>query len=196
MPRVITTRLIELITNEDTLKNEQKSREIAEKLNNLSCCHSALSVFDDEYSTYTLELEYELNGVVMKRSINWDYLTGPLFAQVNETYEKLKEYPLPPYRFRIGKEEFQVENETELVPFLFEKIKRGLYIQRYKGLGEMNPKQLWETTMNPENRTLLKVNISDYRGSEIIFDTLMGSDSNKRKEFIMENALNVRNLDI
>jgi DNA gyrase subunit B len=132
----------------------------------------------------------------MKRSINWDYLTGPLFAQVNETYEKLKDYPVPPYFFRISKEEFQVEDERGLVPFLFDKIKRGLYVQRYKGLGEMNPDQLWETTMNPENRTLLKVNISDYRGSEIIFDTLMGSDSNKRKEFIMENALNVKNLDI
>ncbi|MFC2155438.1 DNA topoisomerase (ATP-hydrolyzing) subunit B [Acidobacteriota bacterium] len=196
MPRIITTKLIELIKNEDTLKDEQKSKEIAEELNALSCCRSALSVFDEEYATYTLELEYELNGIVMKRSINWDYLTGPLFAQVNESYEKLKDYPAPPYFFRIGKDEFQVELETKLVTFLFEKIKRGLYVQRYKGLGEMNPDQLWKTTMNPENRILLKVNISDYRGSEIIFDTLMGSDSNKRKEFIMENALNVKNLDI
>ncbi|MCK5056039.1 MAG: DNA topoisomerase (ATP-hydrolyzing) subunit B, partial [Candidatus Aminicenantes bacterium] len=128
MPRVITTKLIELIKNEDTLKDEQRSKEIAEKLNALSCCRSALSVFDDEYSTYTLELEYELNGVGMKRSINWDYLTGPLFAQVNETYEKLKDYPAPPYFFRIGKEEYQVEDETGLVSFLFEKIKRGLYV--------------------------------------------------------------------
>ncbi|MCI0471570.1 MAG: hypothetical protein L0Y73_07935 [Candidatus Aminicenantes bacterium] len=60
----------------------------------------------------------------------------------------------------------------------------------------MNPDQLWETTMNPENRILLKVNISDYLASETIFDTLMGSDANKRREFIMENALDVRNLDI
>ena len=60
----------------------------------------------------------------------------------------------------------------------------------------MNPVQLWETTMDPENRTLLKVDINDYLESETIFDTLMGSDSSKRKEFIMENALNVKNLDI
>lgn len=196
MPRVITSKLIELIKNEDTLKDETKSREIAEKLQAIECCRAAVPTFDEEYSTYTLELEYELNGVIMKRSINWDYLTGPLFARVNEVYEKLKDYPKPPFDFKIGKEEFQVESEMELVLFLYEKIKKGLYVQRYKGLGEMNPDQLWETTMNPENRTLLRVNISDYLDSETIFDTLMGNDSNKRKEFIMENALDVRNLDI
>jgi DNA gyrase subunit B len=196
MPQVITMKLIELIQNEDTLKDEQKSKEIAEKLQTLECCRSAVSTFDEEYSTYNLKLEYELNGVIMKRFINWEYLTGPLFAQVNEAYEKLKNYPVAPYFFQIGKDEFQVDSETELVPFLFEKIKKGLYIQRYKGLGEMNPDQLWVTTMNPENRTLLKVSIRDYLESETIFDTLMGSDSHKRKEFIMENALNVKNLDI
>lgn len=196
MPRVITSKLIELIKNENTLKDETKSREIAEKLQTIECCRAAVPTFDEEYSTYTLELEYELNGVIMKRSINWDYLTGPLFARVNEVYEKLKDYPKPPFDFKIGKEEFQVESEMELVLFLYEKIKKGLYVQRYKGLGEMNPDQLWETTMNPENRTLLRVNISDYLDSETIFDTLMGNDSNKRKEFIMENALDVRNLDI
>ena len=60
----------------------------------------------------------------------------------------------------------------------------------------MNPSQLWETTMNPENRTLLKVQINDFFESEVIFDILMGNDSSKRKDFIFENALKVRNLDI
>ncbi len=196
MPGVLTTKLLELIQDEDTLKDEQKSDEIAAELQEIECCRSAVSSFDEEHSTYTLELEYELNGVGMQRSINWDYLTGPLFAQVNEAYERLKSYPPPPYVFKIGKEEFEIDDEKELVAILFEKVKKGLYIQRYKGLGEMNPLQLWETTMNPAERTLLKVNINDYGECETIFDTLMGSDSNKRKEFIMENALNVRNLDI
>jgi DNA gyrase subunit B len=132
----------------------------------------------------------------MKRSINWDYLTGPLFAQINEAYEKLKEFPLPTYHFSIGKESFSIDDKKQLVSILFDKIKKGLYIQRYKGLGEMNPDQLWETTMDPKYRTLLKVNINDFFESESIFDTLMGSDSGKRKEFILENALNVKNLDI
>jgi len=82
------------------------------------------------------------------------------------------------------------------VTFLFDRLKKGLSIQRYKGLGEMNPEQLWETTMDPEKRTLLQVGINDFHECEEIFDTLMGSDSTKRKDFIIENALNVRNLDI
>ena len=196
MPRVLTTKLIESIQNEDTLKDEKQVQEIARAIRELECCTSVDINFDPEYSAYTLELEYELNGVIMHRSINWDYLTGPLFAKINEAYEKLKEYPHPPYSVKVGKEVIKIENKKELVSYLFEKIKKGLYIQRYKGLGEMNPDQLWETTMDPRNRTLLKVNINDFFESETIFDTLMGSDSTKRKEFILENALNVKNLDI
>lgn len=196
MPRILTAKLIELIMNEDTFKDKSHAEKIAESIREVECCKSVDISFEKEYSTYTLELEYELNGVVMQRSINWDYLTGPLFAQVNETYEKLRKFPGPPYQFKIGNETSMAQDQEELVTLLFDKIKKGLYIQRYKGLGEMNPDQLWETTMDPQNRTLLKVNINDFMECETIFDTLMGSDSTKRKEFILENALNVRNLDI
>ena len=196
MPRALTGNLIKLIKSEDTFADEEQTRAIAQSLRELGCATSVDISFDQEHSRYTLELEYELNGVIMHRSINWDYLTGPLFAKVNEAYEKLKEYPDPPYIFKIGSEEIKIDNTKNLVSTLYEKIKKGLTIQRYKGLGEMNPSQLWETTMDPENRTLLKVNINDFFACEIIFDTLMGSDSAKRREFILENALNVRNLDI
>ncbi len=196
MPRVLTRKLIELIKSEDTFEDEEQTRRIAQTLRETDGAISVDISFDQEHSRYTLELEYELNGVVMHRSIDWDYLTGPLFARVNEAYEKLKAYPEPPYRCKIGNEEVKIEDKQELVSVLFEKIKKGLYIQRYKGLGEMNPGQLWETTMDPDHRTLLKVNIDDFFACETIFDTLMGSDSGKRKEFILENALNVRNLDI
>jgi len=196
MPRVLTEKLIERIKSEDTFEDEEQTREIAQSIRELGCTSSVDISFDREYSRYTLELDYELNGVIMHRSINWDYLTGPLFAQVNETYEKLKVYPDSPYIFKIGNDEIKIEDAKNLVSTLFEKIKKGLTIQRYKGLGEMNPIQLWETTMDPENRTLLKVNINDFFACETIFDTLMGSDSSKRKEFILENALNVKNLDI
>jgi DNA gyrase subunit B len=196
MPRVLTEKLIERIKSEDTFEDEEQTREIAQSIRELGCTSSVDISFDREYSRYTLELEYELNGMIMHRSINWDYLTGPLFAKVNEAYEKLKVYPAPPYIFKIGNDEIKIEDAKSLVSILFEKIKKGLTIQRYKGLGEMNPIQLWETTMDPANRTLLKVNINDFFACETIFDTLMGSDSSKRKEFILENALNVRNLDI
>jgi DNA gyrase subunit B len=196
MPKALTWKLIELIKNEDTFKDEDETEEIARQIREIECCRSVTINFDEEYKTYILDLEYEFNGVVLKRLINWEYLTGPLFVKVNEAHEKLKEYPEPPYSVKIGDEEFEVKERKELVKVLFEKIKKGLYFQRYKGLGEMNPTQLWETTMDPNNRTLLKVGINDFYKSEILFDTLMGSDSTKRKEFILKNSLNVRNLDI
>ena len=95
-----------------------------------------------------------------------------------------------------GKILFETSNHQELLAFFLENAKKGLGIQRYKGLGEMNPEQLWETTMNPENRVLLQVKIEDAVGSDEIFTILMGDQVEPRREFIEKNALNVTNLDI
>ena len=196
MPRKLTTKLVEWIRSEGAFEDEQETDRIAEKIRQVECCQSVTKSYDEEYKSFKLDIKYEFNGIINNRTIDWDYLTGPLFSKVNEAHEKLKEFPNPPFIGKIGNEEFKVDKRKDLVSLLFDKVKKGLYIQRYKGLGEMNPSQLWETTMDPQNRTLLKVNINDFYKTEIIFDTLMGSDSTKRKDFILENALNVRNLDI
>jgi DNA gyrase subunit B len=95
-----------------------------------------------------------------------------------------------------GKVLFETTNHQDLLNFFLENAKKGLTIQRYKGLGEMNPEQLWETTMNPENRVLLQVKIEDVVESDEIFTILMGDQVEPRRDFIEKNALNVVNLDI
>jgi DNA gyrase subunit B len=90
----------------------------------------------------------------------------------------------------------ETERQDEILSFFMETAKKGLYIQRYKGLGEMNPEQLWETTMHQQNRVLLQVKIEDAVAAEDIFTVLMGDQVDQRRDFIEQNALNVSNLDI
>jgi len=105
----------------------------------------------------------------------------------------------PPF-FLISKdktdEKILIKNKKNLLKHLMEEGKKGVSIQRYKGLGEMNPEQLWETTMNPEKRMLMKVKVNDIFETDSMFSLLMGEDVEPRREFIQNNALDVRSLDI
>jgi DNA gyrase subunit B len=90
----------------------------------------------------------------------------------------------------------EISTSKELLDFVLATAKKGLTIQRYKGLGEMNPQQLWETTMDPEKRTLLQVTVQDSVEADDIFTVLMGDQVEPRKEFITTHALEARNIDI
>jgi len=101
-----------------------------------------------------------------------------------------------PYRARTSSGEDVIENGENLIDFIEERGKKGISISRYKGLGEMNADELWETTMNPDARTLLQVRIDDAMKTDQLFTILMGDQVEPRRQFIEQNALNVKNLDI
>ena len=115
------------------------------------------------------------------------------------TGKNIKKYDLPPFNIFIKDNEEpagSVQDKKELLELLFKEGKKGINVQRYKGLGEMNPDQLWNTTMNPEKRTLLQVKIEDMVDTDEIFTILMGEEVEPRREFIQNNALEVSVLDI
>ena len=102
----------------------------------------------------------------------------------------------PLYRLKKGKQEFYAYDDDERDRLLERLGGDGVAIQRYKGLGEMNPEQLWKTTMNPDTRTLLKVDLENAAEAERIFTTLMGDEVAPRRKFIEDHAKYVRNLDV
>jgi len=152
---------------------------------------------DTEHGAFRVRCSSRRNGLAIETSIDRDLFNAPEFQDLRTLARSLKDAGEPPFTLKDGN-----GNETEAPTFkdLMDRIleigKKGLGIQRYKGLGEMNPEQLWETTMDPAKRILLQVKVEDAVAADEIFTKLMGDVVEPRREFIERHALEVSNLDI
>jgi DNA gyrase subunit B len=129
-------------------------------------------------------------------TIQWDFFVSPQLRRVMEIARQLKDYRGREFKLGGEADGKVISDWPSLLEELMSRGKSGLGIQRYKGLGEMNPAQLWDTTMDPEKRSLLRVRVEDVVEADEIFNILMGDKVEPRREFIYNNALEVKELDI
>lgn len=154
--------------------------------------------FDEEHQSCVIELSTLERSHRSKCVINYDFASSTQWKELRELWISI--HQLLPLPFQVEKKSTK-ETETfqsykEFYTFVLEESKKGTYIQRYKGLGEMNPEQLWDTTLNPQNRNLLRVAIEDAISADETFSVLMGEQVEPRRQFIQDNALLVGNLDV
>jgi DNA gyrase subunit B len=149
---------------------------------------------DEEHGTHELVLDREEGRG--RTVVNWNFLSSAEWQRMFQIYAALAPLEKPPFTVRENGRLVELGSKDEVLGHVLNLGKKELTIQRYKGLGEMNPEQLWETTMNPESRTLLRVSLDDVVQTDAMFTILMGDAVEPRRRFIEDNALNVRNLDI
>jgi len=192
--------LIELLNEKDVkdktfLQDEGRMRELEKVLVSSGYKVGGL-VKDEEHNVFELLVQVGENGP-RKVRLGWDLVSSPVFQKALVLWKEIWSRNKPPFTvYENGQETASVETKEQLLAFLLQEAKKGLSIQRYKGLGEMNPDQLWETTMDSDKRTLLKVKVEDMFEAHEIFTLLMGGEVQQRRHFIEQNALDVRRLDI
>ncbi len=152
--------------------------------------------YDPEKELYEFTLAGHRQGRDFQVKINSKFIGSPLIQNLFELYQPLATLDKPPFTLVHKDDSIQIDSKEALLAAIMEAGKSGLAIQRYKGLGEMNPNQLWETTMDPETRVLLQVRADDFVELEDLFSTLMGDAVEPRRAFIQKHALDVKNLDI
>ena len=192
-------RFIEVLASSgSTDKRMFKNREFLEKILK-RVQEEGFNVSDVKITDEDGEYEFNFTVTEVRNGgqsylVNWEFLASPELRNMTAVYEKMKNFLGGEYT--IEGEEKRIEGPHQLLTQLMERSRKGLTIQRYKGLGEMNPGQLWTTTMDPEKRRLLRVKIEDVVDADDIFTVLMGDKVEPRREFIQNNALEVRDLDI
>ncbi len=151
--------------------------------------------FDEEHNIYAPVVRRSSAGS-QPTSIGWNLISSYDFQKAHILKEEMEAFFEPPFVVTINDTDIEIDSREKLLDYIIDAGRRGLGIQRFKGLGEMNPDQLWETTMNPERRNLLQVRVEDVVEADEIFNILMGDQVEPRRAFIYNNAMEVQGLDI
>ena len=193
MPRVTDELLV------DVDSRRRWTDELQNRLNadtGVSDRYQITPVDADDTQTAGMLIAHWTHGIATQKHLPYDFFHSSDYHKIADMGEHLDGLLADDAEVRRGEKSLAVDSFGQALQWLMEEAKRGQHIQRYKGLGEMNPEQLWETTMDPASRRLLRVNIEDVVGSDQIFTTLMGDQVEPRREFIERNALTVENLDV
>src|SRR5207248_5162775 len=156
-----------------------------------------LSSLEPGENAFRIRLVQTETGTATNVTIPDELLASPIYAHVRKTYAKLAEIVgLPPFRVTVGKDLEVAETFEALRARSLDAAKQGIQLSRFKGLGEMNAEQLWETTMDPAKRLLIRVDVEDASAADRLFSMLMGDAVEPRREFIEQNAKDVKFLDV
>ena len=204
IPAEVLQELVDMpVVDEDMLLNEaalgEWGKNLAIGLNQKSeaSVSYVVSVKSDEDSNqFGLMLDKRLHGLTTSRLLSSEFFNGGDYLQIGQYVKQVGDLFSDDSHVSRGERTQAVNKFSDAYHWLMREARKGLNIQRYKGLGEMNPEQLWETTMDPENRRLLNVRIEDAIAADEVFTTLMGDQVEPRRDFIEANALNVNNLDV
>ena len=187
--------LLNDLTTREALADRQRVEKVAQIIE-ASGFHSVGVREDEEHGISAISFVSRRDGVERKVRVDWELISAAEYRSMHRNKVGMAAIQADKFVLQQGENETELSSLEEALEAVFAGATKGLSIQRYKGLGEMNAEQLWVTTMNPEKRRLLKVSVEDNVAADEIFTVLMGDQVQPRRDFIVSNALNVVNLDI